>query len=119
MPTYHPMPAEESGQQKVNATVPTEAFKRFRKYFPKHGSIQWAIRFAIEVLPDMIDRDEAYKEVFAAELDKMFAADRESRNATKYLSTDERQLGIFPTAITPPASADDDDGLYDFEDETT
>lgn len=95
------MPAEESGQQKVHATVPIEAYARFRRAFPKHGSVQWAMRFVLEILPDMIDRDSAYKEVFAAELDKMFAADKESRNATRYLLDDDRQLGIFPTVVTP------------------
>ncbi len=110
------MPAEESGQQKVHATVPLETYRRFRRAFPKHGSVQWAMRFALEVLPDLIDRDEAYKEVFAAQMDQMFAADKQTRAATKYLSTDDRQLGIFPTPIVQPRTADDD-GLSDFEDE--
>ena len=119
MPIYHPMPAEESGQHKVHATVPVPTFARFRRTFPKHGAVQWAIRMALEVLPTMVDRDEAYKEIFAAEMEKMFADDKRSRSATKYLSDDDRQLGIFPTPLAMPLATpiehdsnyeDDDDG---------
>ncbi len=96
MHRFQPMPVDENDQQRVHGTVPKEVYRRFRNQFPQHGSIQWAIRLAMEILPKLPDKDEAYKRIFQNEMEQMYADDKLLRETENRLPMpDPRQLDLL------------------------
>lgn len=95
MKKLQPMSADEQNQQRVHATVPLAVYRRFRAAFPDRGAIQWAMRMTMEALPEMLDRDEAYKRVFMEQMRTMFEADRVAQSAERTETFDLRQLDLL------------------------
>lgn len=106
---FHPMPEDVDAQSRVHATIPKEVYNRFRHKFPHNGMIQYAIRLIFETLPEMVDRDEMFREIVIAHMQSMFAADREKWEADKrprITPVDVRSPIDMPEA-TPLTEADD------------
>jgi len=106
---FHPMPEDADAQSRVHATIPKEIYNRFRTKFPHNGMIQYAIRLIIEMLPEMADRDEAYKEIAIVHMQSMFAADRAKWEADK-------RPRITPVDARSPLDAPESSSLDDADD---
>ncbi len=102
------MSADTDDQQRVHATVPVPVYRKFRAAIPDRGAIQWAMRLVMEVLPEMIDRDEAFKRVFHAEMRRMFEEDRLAQESTSTERFDPRQLGLLDGIESVPIDSEDE-----------
>jgi len=112
---FMPMPEETEAQSRVHATIPTELYRRFRAKFPHQGAIQYAIRLMFEALPEITDRDEAYRAIFIEEMMAMYANDRanwETKNRLPIVNSKHTlPLDVPLSTMTPD---EEDEALNDF-----
>jgi hypothetical protein len=108
------MPEQASQQEKVHGLVPKQVKDRFLATFPWSGAQQWAIRLAFEVLPEIVDRDAAFAEIFLNEMRMMYENDR-ANWVPKPMTVDRRQLDIpLPSQLSDENTASYiDDDTYD------
>jgi hypothetical protein len=88
------MSDDPAQQERVHAMVPKQVKENFARAFPYQGAYQYAIRLILEVMPAMIDRDAAYREILLEEMRKMYADDVASREQRARPLVDMRQLDI-------------------------